>query len=291
MKKLNYDTLRNRYLSLAKKIEAKYLEDMQAAVKSQYGAVIDALKERGIPAARQAASRIIYNTRVTKVLEKLIKEVVKDLSYRQLKVILSQITKKEGRELGIYKADSAAFGLDEGWNQAIIDYLNQYLLRKAVVPITNTTKQLILQVLDEGQREGWGINRIVQELQNQSDELSPFRAQRIVRTEIAIAANFANKLAGDSVPFEIVKHWISSHDHRVRHSHRDMDGIEVDENLSFHVPVYKKKQQVGIDLMSGPGDPVGSPGNVINCRCTLALVPKRNKEGRLIKKTIRLLAA
>lgn len=288
MKTLNKDTIRSRYHSLVKKIEAQYVETVEAAIRSQYGPVIDALRDRGIVAARTAASHLIYNTRVSKALERLLKFTIKEVGYRQLKLILRQITRAEGRAMGIYKADSAAFGLDAGWNQAIIDFLNQYLLKRAVVAVTDTTKRLILSVLDTGQREGWGAERIVDELLRQSDELSPFRARRIVRTEIAVGANFANKLAADSIPFEVTKVWISSHDHRVRDSHRKMDLVEVDEDLSFQVPVIKKKVQVGIDLMSGPGDPEASAGNVINCRCTLAFEPKRNKEGRLIKKTIRM---
>jgi hypothetical protein len=290
LKTLNKNTIRKQYLRLAKKIEEKYVEAMEQAIRAQYGPVIDALKDRGIVAARQVAGHLVYNIRVTRELEKLFKFTIRELGLRQIKLILRQITRSEGRAFGIYK-DTAAFGLDAGWNQAIIDFLNQYLLKRAVVPVTNTTKEYILEVLNRGQQEGWGLERIINELQQQSDELSPFRARRIVRTEIGIAGNFANKLAADSIPFEVVKVWISSHDHRVRDSHRKMDLVEVDENLSFHVPVIKKRQQVGIDLMSGPGDPEGSAGNVINCRCTLAFNPKRDEKGKLIKKPITRLAA
>ena len=54
-----------------------------------------------------------------------------------------------------------------------------------------------------------------------------------------------------------------------------MNGVRVDLNQDFNVSGEK---------MMFPGDIKGSAGNVINCRCTVAQIPKRDSKGRLIRK-------
>ena len=38
----------------------------------------------------------------------------------------------------------------------------------------------------------------------------------------------------------------------------------------------------GNGVVVGSGDPKGSAGNVINCRCSVAVVPKRDDNGNLV---------
>ena len=76
------------------------------------------------------------------------------------------------------------------------------------------------------------------------------------------------------------KVWISVQDSRTRrrpkdkYDHLHMEGIRVDAKDSFIVS--------GEEMMY-PGDPKGSEGNVINCRCAVAQVPKRDADGNLIR--------
>ena len=37
------------------------------------------------------------------------------------------------------------------------------------------------------------------------------------------------------------------------------------------------------EMLSFPGDPKGRAGNVVNCRCTVAIVPKRDSQGNLVR--------
>lgn len=57
-----------------------------------------------------------------------------------------------------------------------------------------------------------------------------------------------------------LKTWTSVGDEKVRDAHADADGQEVESSESF---------DVGGESLDYPGDPNGSPGNVINCRCGL----------------------
>jgi hypothetical protein len=112
-----------------------------------------------------------------------------------------------------------------------------------------------------------------------------------VRTENTLASFYGLKLAAEKSEYETGKEWISASDHRTRHGHRRVDGEVVDEEGRFAVGVYTKKGiLLRTEMMFGPGDPEASAENVINCRCTTALVPMRDERGRLIPKTT-LLAA
>ncbi len=271
-------TLSRNYIRLTDQWAAKYEPLVAAVINKQIRVAVSILKDKGVRALRAYLDTYLLDEAVGKVITDLITSFA--LSYGEY--TYKRLMRASRR---VIKADSGAFGLSEAWNQSIEDFLRQFLLNKAVIPVTEGTKKQILQVLIDGQERGWGVDRIIKELENREiKELTEFRARRIVRTELSIAANFADKMVQDSVPFEVDKVWVSVHDRRTRDSHHRMDDVTVDGDADFHVPIMKGKVQVGVDLMTGPGDPEATPGNVINCRCTKALIPKRDKNGRLIPK-------
>jgi uncharacterized protein with gpF-like domain len=284
--------LSRKYIRLTDQWTAKYEKAIATTIRLQIQGAIGALRQgavngspvNGINAAKRYLNATYFDSVLTKVLTKLFREFAIELATLNYKRLIRASRRK-------LKAEGGAFGHSEEWDQSITDYLNNYLLTRAVIPVTENTKKQILRILLQGQAEGWGVDRIIQELENEeTEELTRFRARRIVRTELSIAANFADKMVQDKVPFEVEKIWISVHDNRTRDSHVKMDGITVDGDADFHVPIIKKRVQIGIDLMSGPGDPEATPGNVINCRCTRALIPKRDKNNRLIPKPKKIAA-
>ena len=108
-----------------------------------------------------------------------------------------------------------------------------------------------------------------------------WQSMRIARTETTTAANLAATTASESSNTVMEKVWISSQDSRTRRppnskfDHYDMNGVRVLLDETFDVS--------GEDMLY-PGDPKGSAGNVINCRCTVGQVPKRDKFGNVIRK-------
>ena len=74
--------------------------------------------------------------------------------------------------------------------------------------------------------------------------------------------------------YEMEKRWISALDKRTRDPHSNVNGKKADQDDAF---------VVGGEKLMYPGDPNGAAGNVINCRCTVAVIPKRDKNGRLIR--------
>jgi hypothetical protein len=88
----------------------------------------------------------------------------------------------------------------------------------------------------------------------------PARAQTVAVTEVHRAFNFGGIAAAQRAQMRdlsvMTKTWIHKHDLRVRAGHR----------ISQTVPV-NQPFIVNEEPLIAPGDPTGSPGNVINCRC------------------------
>jgi len=101
-----------------------------------------------------------------------------------------------------------------------------------------------------------------------------YQAERIARTETTAAANYGAVQSGAVSGYEMQKRWISALDKRTRDIHGSTNGQIVNEKEPF---------LVGGEQLLYPGDPNGSAGNVINCRCTVAVIPARDKNGRLIR--------
>ena len=146
-------------------------------------------------------------------------------------------------------------------------------------------KQLILNAYNEGLTTRQMAERITALIDNK--EFYRWQALRIARTETTTIANFAtiSSVRNSNLVYEKV--WISALDARTRRrpksffDHREMNGVRVDVDKPFNV---------NGELIDYPGAPFTasgnrtSAGNVINCRCTISLVPKRDRNGNLIRK-------
>ena len=121
-------------------------------------------------------------------------------------------------------------------------------------------------VLADGALQGEGYDvlreRLRETFAENGSELGEARATRIARTEVQSAVNQGSFDAVRGLPPEsrpAFKVWVATLDRRTRDAHMEADGQVVAVDAPFLVD--------GEELMT-PGDPVGSAGNVINCRCT-----------------------
>jgi hypothetical protein len=261
----------NKHEAKMKRLEQKFLRKVYKAIRSDFLEFTAILKKDGLDAAIRKLDTIVINQEIGIV----IRDIYTAIGLPAAKQTLREIN---GEQKG--------FGINEELIAEIISYFKNYLLNKAVIPISETTKEQILEVLSKAQKEGWGVDKIAYELE--SSELSLYRARMIVRTETLKANFYGQKLGRDKAKWESEKTWLSASDHRTRHSHVQVNGMKRDDNERFPVPIYKRigkvDIQIGIDYMLGPGDLQASAGNVINCRCTLTHKAKRDENGRLIPK-------
>lgn len=138
--------------------------------------------------------------------------------------------------------------------------------------VTDTTYRAIQQTLVEGVGAGESIPDLAARLRSVFDQAGEVRATTIARTEVVSAYNASASLAAAQLPGDVVggQEWIATRDGRTRGEHAEADGQVVPIGLPF---------AVGGDVMAYPGDPAGSPGNTINCRCTVAfLTPEEMAE-------------
>ena len=161
-----------------------------------------------------------------------------------------------------------------------------------IVSVYSEYVKYIQRLMASGLVEGKTIRQVSADVYKLINNRNFYRwqAMRIVRTESTAAANRASIVAGNTSSIVYEKIWISGHDARVRHlpndtfDHRVMDGVKVDKDDFFKIP-----SKYGFEFLEYPGADKtkegrqSSAGNVINCRCNSALIPKRDKNGKLIR--------
>lgn len=243
-------------------IERKYVPFIQRELNKQVQAFVDHVKWNGILESRMNLDHVIQKDGIETVLKAL-----------YIKASLLQANNTYG-ELKRSNLKFSGFGFNEQWTRDIIDYFRLHILNKAVLPITETTKNIIRQVLEQAQTEGWGVTETVNEILKKTKEVNMHRARVITRTESVRAMNVGSLLGADKSSIVLDKEWITARDERVRSSHRLLDGKTLDMEDTF------------ANGCAFPGDPNGSAKETINCRCTIALVPKRDANGRVVRKPI-----
>lgn len=128
--------------------------------------------------------------------------------------------------------------------------------------------------LTEGFAAGESIEQLAARLSTVAGLSTP-RALVTARTEVIGAANagaYEQMVFAGFTDEEVQKEWLATEDPRTRESHRNADGQKVALHQPFVVDVVHEGIVTGTENLNFPGDPLGSAGNVINCRCSIAFV-------------------
>lgn len=136
---------------------------------------------------------------------------------------------------------------------------------KAIVAITNTTRQKVRKVLKESAAAGEGIAETAKNMRTSITQFSNVRAKRIARTELLGALNTGSLIGAQTTGLKLDKVWLASVDGRTRESHIEANGQRVDINADF---------VVGGVPCQYPAAPTLSARERINCRCTQIYKPK-----------------
>jgi uncharacterized protein with gpF-like domain len=250
-----------RYEAIRKRYENAFKAPVKRALKTQISSFTSVLRAQGPNAV---ASVVIIDGDLAKVIQTL---------YTQTGLAGANETLSYLRSLPKTQAKRRTFGFNQEWTDQIVKYFEINLFNKVVLPISQTTREYILQVISKGAAEGWSIDEMVQQIER--EDYLDGRVQRILRTEINRAINFGNTLAEPKFEYKTQKEWSAVHDNRTRHPHLAADGQRV---------MIDGKFVVGGELLDFPGDPKGSPENTINCRCVTLIMAQRDDKGRLIPK-------
>lgn len=138
------------------------------------------------------------------------------------------------------------------------------LLEKVARKVNDTTFVELTELFQTAEQLGEGIPAIQERLSTYfGDRKSDYQTERIARTTMTGASNAGSreawKQARDENGVNVKKEWVSAlQPDRSRESHMEAHGQQVGLDEAFTVD--------GENLMY-PGDPTGSPGNIINCLC------------------------
>ena len=253
-----------------RKFEVSHLPKIEKALKGVVSSLIGDIKDKGIRMAMTDLSMKLWSDELTKPLMGIYKDVGlyhANQTYRRIK---SEIGQKQ-------------LGRSEQWVQDITRILRETLLQFAVVGTSETLRNHLLLVLQQGIDKGLSIDEMVKMLDN--SDFVAMQARRIIRTEVGRAANTGVKVASEYFNVEMQKEWFAFRDQRTRgvkpkdkKDHYHMDGQVVD----YYADFVDSRSGEKIDFPQAPG---GSAAMVINCRCTWAAIPKRDAQGMLIRKS------
>lgn len=151
---------------------------------------------------------------------------------------------------------------------AVTQFVGRWIASK-ITQINRTTERQIRGVIRGGIDAGLGVDKIGKRIRELAGPMSALRAHIIARTETHTAANFGAQTAAELTGLDMRREWVSASDERTRSSppdefdHDDANGQTVGMREPFIVS--------GESLMF-PGDPSGSAGNIINCRCSVVFL-------------------
>jgi hypothetical protein len=260
-----------------KRWEGRFFKDIHGAIKGEFTRIAGVVEQRGILAGIDEAQEIIMVDGLGAVIQKL---------YQFAGVLTANRTLREINRSAKAGEVKAGFGFDELWQKMIAEYFKLYLLTKAVLPISAEIRKVILETLQLGVTEGWSVDKMAYELLNHDFPLT--RARLVTRTELVKAQFYGEELGVEASEWETEEMWISTHDHRVRSSHRKADGQTIASGGRFKVERIRNNVVIGYDMMKGPGDPEAHIENIANCRCVRSVVVARDERGRLIRKQKKL---
>lgn len=170
-----------------------------------------------------------------------------------------------------------------GFNEEMIELINQWFevgWLNTAEGITNTTRELIQVVMEIATEEGRDLDWIVNQLENESIDISRNRSRLIARTETVTASNQAAFFAAAKTGLLMKKIWLATQDSRVRDSHELVNGSTVGME-DFFIVGGETLLLPGARQQSN-GLPT-SPKNICNCRCVCLYEAVRNAIGKLVE--------
>lgn len=157
----------------------------------------------------------------------------------------------------------------EKWRKLMSLFYNTQAAER-VQGVTDTTIERIQKLLDDSQDLPISQQATFITDSLDSPDFNRNRALVIARTETTSAANYGAYLGGSDSDYEVGKQWLSILDQNTRPDHVDANGqlVAMDETFA-----------VGPVEMLYPGDMSAPANEVIQCRCSLVVIPLLSESG------------
>ena len=199
-----------------------------------------------IEIAYQTRSQIMLDTELRKQKDKL--KLILNTLYRTVAFAF--------KDYALGRFFSKDF--DDDFEKQLSEFID-YNTGVWVADIDETTRKRLAKVIDNSYNDGLSVEATGVALRNTVIGMGVYRANLISRTEVHRVAGFANEAVAENMKIDgTVKEWVAIQDARTRVSHSIASGQRVALEEFF---------VVGGERLKYPGDPRGSAGNTINCRC------------------------
>jgi len=226
---------------------------------------------------QQERLRTPFRRQYYKVLNKYFKEFANkiEIAYQtRSQIMLDMELRKQADKLKLilttlYRSVAYAFkdyalgrffskDFDDDFEKQLSEFID-YNTGVWVADIDETTRKRLAKVIDNSYNDGLSVEATGVALRNTVIGMGVYRANLISRTEVHRVAGFANEAVAENMNIDgTVKEWVAIQDARTRLSHSIAAGQRVPLESDF---------VVGGERLKYPGDPKGSAGNTINCRC------------------------
>ena len=260
---------------LRRQLYKKYSSLFNGAIEKEIEEFAKLVERIGPEAARSSLAAMAWDDKLVTILRKL---------YRESAVIFGNSVY---RAVGIESRKAYdPFDLNSDWLEELTSFLIQwgFLLASSM---TQTTKKYLIVIINMGIEEGKNPKEIADAIRNNSDlQYAKMRAMRIARTEVMRASNYASYVAAQKHPFVVDKMWVATRDSRTRRIPKDRyDHWDMDGQVKAYNEPFTSADILGRPISAAyPGDPTSPAGFTINCRCTVAFVPRRDANGKIIMK-------
>lgn len=269
----------NSHSRIQRKIENHFTPKILFALSSQIRSFIKAIKIHGYEYAKANIFKIIQHEGISKVIKRLYLKS----AYIEANYVLNYLKKKKKSDPGVLQLKRVSPQLGLGFNDLaplINDYFRIRLLNNSVLPITATTRKIIISHLINEVDRGIPLDTAIANFTDLAitggSTLSLPRAIRIAKTESTRSLSFGGLIGAYMSGVDVDKVWITSDDERVRgepnypapYPHVSLDRNESELNGSFY----------NGERINFPGDPDASVENTVNCRCAMFFKEKREPE-------------
>lgn len=241
----------------AQRLQGKYRAQVLKEIKPN---LLDTYKKAGTSFAESGGSVVAAVASIEPMLDKFEKDMYKHyerVTGAGAQRILEAVKRRKSFSVRFYTKQD-----ESDVRRAVRRWIGLYGAQK-IVRINDYTREHIKNILKRSLTSNLTIDETAEDIIKSAGRFSLYRAMRIARTETLSAWNGGEVATVKEIAPETKKEWISSGDDRTRDDHLDADGQVVGMSEMFDV--------FGEEL-EHPGDPFGSAGNVINCRCVLGYV-------------------
>ena len=169
-------------------------------------------------------------------------------------------------------AKQAPEELEKSWIEAARVFVASRPVEARIKHVLDSTIAWVQGIVSEALAEGTPIREMAKEIVDKwtdpVSEINVNRAKRIARTEVISAANAGSHQGAGDTGVEMRHFWISTFDGRTRPAHDTRQHPSLAEPIPLEQSFF-----VDGESLRWPGDPSGSAGNVIQCRCVEGYEP------------------